>query len=271
MGRCTMLFSHGRLALLGVVVAVMLGACATPPSADDPAALASFEEINDPLEPLNRGIFSFNQFADGILFKPMALVYRTFVPPPVRESVSNFLDNLRSPVILANDLLQGEGERAWVTTERFFINSIVGIGGLFDPATSMGIEGHDEDFGQTLAVWGSGEGMYLMLPLFGPSNVRDGIGLVGDIVLDPMTYYASSDLRLARLLVDGVVKRERVIDTLDEIERTSIDFYATLRSLYRQHRAGLIRNGAPAPAMQYPDLSFDDFSNEPFDEISSVD
>ncbi len=257
-----------RLSASLLTVALLFG-CASPPEGDADA-LADYDEINDPLEPFNRAIFSFNQFADGILIKPLALAFRTFVPPEPREGVHNFLTNLRSPIVLANDLMQGEFDRAVVTIERFAINSTAGLGGLIDVAARFGIEGHREDFGQTLAVWGSGEGPYLMLPLFGPSNPRDATGLVVDIFFDPLWYFASSEILWARAVVRGVDERERVLDALDEIERTSLDFYATLRSLYRQRRADEIRNGAPVPVVPIPAISIEEFEDTDEGQVSLV-
>jgi phospholipid-binding lipoprotein MlaA len=166
--------------------------------------------------------------------------------------------------------MQGEVDRAVVTIGRFAINSTAGLGGLIDVAAKMGIDGHREDFGQTLAVWGSGEGPYLMLPLLGPSNPRDVTGLVVDGFIDPVPYFVSTDVQLARTLVRGVDERERVLDALDEIERTSLDFYATLRSLYRQRRADEIRNGAQAPVVPIPAISIEEFEDTDEGQISMV-
>ncbi|MFQ5957967.1 MAG: VacJ family lipoprotein [Alphaproteobacteria bacterium] len=253
------------LVLISILCAALATGCATSP--DQEEELAEFEDVNDPLESLNRGIFEFNRFADGILIKPLALMYRTFIPPEVRRGTRNFLENLRTPVTLANDLMQGKMERAGNTIGRFVINSTVGIGGVMDMADRFGMEGHREDFGQTLAVWGTGEGFYLMLPLFGPSNPRDVIGLVADAFLDPLSYVLDDDILATRTVVRGVDERESVIDTLDEIERTSLDFYATLRSLYRQRRDDEIRDGAPAPLIPIPSISIKDFEDfEEFEE-----
>ncbi len=248
-----------------ILCAALVSGCATAP--DKEAELGGFEDVNDPLEGMNRGIFKFNQFADGIIIKPLAIMYRTFIPPEVRRGTRNFLENLRTPITLANDLLQGKIERAGTTVGRFVINSTVGIGGVIDMADKFGMEGHREDFGQTLAVWGTGEGFYLMLPLFGPSNPRDVTGLVVDTFLDPLNYFLEDDLLAARTIVRGVDERESVLDTLDEIERTSLDFYATLRSLYRQRRDDEIRDGAPAPLVPIPSFSIKDFDDfEEFEE-----
>ena len=256
-----------RIRTLGSILCVLLlAACATPPAGDE----SVYDEINDPFEPMNRAIFSFNQFVDGLLFKPLALLYRDLLPPEVQQGIGGVLETLRTPVTLANDLMQGDIGRAGETVGRFAINATAGIGGFFDVAAEFGLEGHREDFGQTLAVWGSGEGMYLMLPLFGPSNPRDAIGLGIDTFLDPLTYFAETKYLMTRTGVRGIDERASVVDTLDEIERTSIDFYATMRSLYRQHRADVIRNGSPAPVVPIPSLSFDDFQAPQEEQISLV-
>lgn len=252
-------------ALIAVTLgAALLTGCATRPPAEDQEAVAAYEEVNDPLEPMNRAIFSFNQFADGILIKPLAIMYRMLIPPEVRSGVNNFLENLRAPVYFANDLMQGETDRAFITFKRFVINSTAGGAGFVDVADDFGIESHREDFGQTIAVWGAGEGAYVMLPLLGPSNVRDTTGLVVDSFLDPLVYFVPTEALIARTLVRGIDAREGVLDTLDEIERTSLDYYATLRSLYRQHRDDEIRNGEPSAILPVPAISIQDF--EEFDD-----
>ena len=182
-----------RWARISVLVLSMfvLANCASAPE-NDPEALAEYNTINDPVEPANRGIFEFNMFLDRALFRPVTALYRTIAPETLREFIHNFLQNLRTPVILANDLLQGEPSRGGTTTMRFLINSTIGVVGFGDPATSMGFEQHDEDFGQTLAVWGAGEGPYFMIPIFGPSNPRDAVGKVVDFFLDPINWWAGT-------------------------------------------------------------------------------
>ena len=252
-----------RARALGPLVAVLITAACATPAMDD--------GVNDPLEPFNRAVFSFNQFAQGLLFKPLALLYRDLVPPEVQDAVGGILETLHTPITLANDLLQGEPERAAETLGRFAINGTVGIAGIFDFASGMGLEGHREDFGQTLAVWGSGEGMYLVLPLLGPSGLRDGVGLGVDILTDPLTYYASFEQGSGRTLAHGINELSGVIDSLDEIERTSIDYYATLRSLYRQQRDDQIRNGAAPPVVPIPSISFNDFESLSEEQITLSD
>mgnify|MGYP002525940833 FL=1 len=237
-----------RWARVGVIVLAMfvLANCASAPE-NDPEALAEYQTINDPIEPANRTIFSFNLFLDRALFRPVTAIYRTIAPETVSEFIHNFLQNLRTPVILANDLLQGEPSRGGTTTARFAINTTIGILGFGDPASSMGFEQHDEDFGQTLAVWGVGEGPYLMIPIFGPSNPRDAVGKIVDFFLDPVNWWARNEgldsVLWGRTVMTGIDTRDQLWDVLDDLEKSSIDFYASIRSLYRQRRNDEITNG----------------------------
>ena len=223
----------------------LLGACATPPPENDEAARQAYYEANDPLEPLNRGIWSFNRGFDAVILRPVATVYRDAVPKPVQTGVRNFLDNLRQPLNMANAALQGDQQRFGQAMGRFFTNTLIGLGGIFDVLPNE--PKVEEDFGQTLAVWGAGEGPYLMLPFLGPSNPRDLTGYIVDAVADPFNYWANRNdqfwFPVTRTVLNGVDVRSRNITTLDEIEAQSIDFYATIRSLYRQRRNDEIRNG----------------------------
>lgn len=237
----------------------LLAGCATPPPAEDREARAEWEQINDPLEPMNRAIFDFNDVVDKALLKPVAQGYRAVVPPFGRERVRDALKNLRSPIIFANDVLQGDPDRAMATLMRFAFNTGFGIGGLFDLATPGGIPYHDEDFGQTFAVWGIGEGPYLVLPILGPSNPRDTTGLAAEWLTDPFNIWMDNTgndwVIWTRAGVAGVDKREAYLDTLDEIERSSLDYYAAMRSLYRQRRDAEIKNGAVPDKVPTPGLS----------------
>ena len=221
--------------LLIVAVAVSLSACA-----------GSSEVLNnDPFERSNRFMFKVNVELDNYILKPVARGF-LYVPSPVRRSLRNFLDNLASPVTLANDLFQLEGKRASTTALRLGINSTVGILGLFDPAKRLGLEKHYEDFGQTMAVWGAPEGPYLFTPIYGPSSPREFSGWIIDWTFDPLTHdddWEAEDA-IYRYAVDGIAFRADSLTLLDEIERSSVDFYATVRSLYQQNRASQIANGA---------------------------
>lgn len=235
------------LALLALIGLPLLAACATRPDPSDPDAVAEFRQNNDPIEPFNRTMYSVHQGIDHYVLRPVAVGYRRAVPQPVRTGVRNVLGNLRTPVILANDMLQGEPRRAGDTLGRFLINSTLGVGGIFDVAESwFGVRGHSEDYGQTLAVWGVGEGAYLFIPILGPSNPRDLTGFGMGIAADPLTWVgqgvAVDALTGTRAGMTVVDTRESLIEPLDDVERTSLDPYATLRSAYRQRRNAEIRN-----------------------------
>ena len=219
------------------------------------------QEIGDPLEPVNRAIFKFNDTLDRNVLEPVAKGYRNVTPEPVRRSVSNFLANLRSPVIFVNDLLQGERELAGVTLGRFMINSTLGVGGLFDAASVFGYKPHDDDFGRTLGVYGLDSGPYLMLPLLGPSNVRDTVGTVADFFFDPLNQCCiNTPERYGRRGTQIVSTRAQNIGVIDDLRRNSIDFYATVRSAYAQRRAALIRGNRPAAA---PSQNYEDIFKDP--------
>ncbi|HAH10601.1 MAG TPA: hypothetical protein DCL54_09095 [Alphaproteobacteria bacterium] len=208
------------------------------------------EDANDPYEDINRAFFGLNEVLDDIFLRPAAVTYRAVIPQYGRDRVRNVLNNLDSPVVFANDVLQGEGDRAGTTVMRFLLNSTFGVLGIWDVATDWGFPFHDEDFGQTLAVWGVDEGPYWYVPLLGPSNPRDSVGRLVDIGLDPVTYVTWGDdyewVPFARTAINIIDLRSRNIETLDAIERDSIDYYASVRSLYRQFRKDAINNGEPS-------------------------
>ncbi len=217
------------------------------------------ERLNDPLEPMNRVIFSANGFINDYLLGPVAKGYNAVLPEFVREAVASFLRNLNEPVVLANDLLQGEFQRGLNTGTRLVVNTTVGIGGLIDVAEKLGFEKHSEDFGQTLAVWGVGEGFYLVLPLLGPSNPRDAFGKhFVDSYFDPLGYYLENTDReewgYARTALQGIVTYAEIVDELETLKESSIDFYGAIRSLYRQKRAADIANQSPKKST--PELDF---------------
>jgi phospholipid-binding lipoprotein MlaA len=246
------------LAVLALVGALISG-CAVVPDPKDAEATAEFQAINDPAEPLMRGIFEFNRVLDRLLLKPVATFYKAFLPPPFQRGINNALNNLRAPLVFVHDVLQGDLERAGVTLARFAINSTAGVLGVHDAAAEMGYAYHNEDMGQTLAVWGADEGPYLVLPVFGPSNPRDAVGLAIDFLIDPFNLWMNgigeSDMIFARGGVRAADDRARVLDVMEDVERASLDFYATVRSLYRQRRGDEIRNGRPAPMLPAPGLT----------------
>ncbi|MDB5383759.1 MAG: hypothetical protein JWO26_3391 [Rhodospirillales bacterium] len=234
---------------LAVTALLTLGACATRPDASDPDAVAEFEQNNDPLEPANRVSYAVHDAIDQAVFEPAARGYRYVVPEPVRLSIRNVLANLRTPVILLNDVLQGESERARVTLGRFMVNSTLGIAGILDVSEIWGMPGHYEDFGQTLAVWGLGEGPFLFIPILGPSNPRDLVGTAVDFASDPLTYFGQGAvvdaLALTRTGLTVLDIREGLIATITPVREGSLDPYATFRSGYRQRRNAAIRNQEP--------------------------
>jgi phospholipid-binding lipoprotein MlaA len=247
-----------RAARVAFAVLVLAAAAACAPIPKDPDALQAYKEANDPIEPLNRKIFAFNKGLDDAIMKPVAKAYRRAIPAFARDSIRNFLNNVNSHQTFVNDVLQGESGRAAETAMRFFVNTTLGFFGFFDVAGQWGLERHSEDFGQTLAVWGVDEGPYLMLPLLGPSNVRDATGRVVDKFMDPLTYVAPNNFEYTvasytAIVVDVVDSRSRVIDELEDLERNSLDLYATIRSLYRQNRASKIRQGRPG-AIPAPEI-----------------
>ena len=264
--------------LRGAVLA--LGLLAAPALAQD--------ELNDPLEPLNRGVFQFNRVVDGLLLEPAARMYRMATPQFFRTGVTNFLANLSTPVVLANDLLQGDLERAELTLGRFMMNTILGLGGVIDVGGKLGMpDRHYEDFGQTLAVYGVGSGPYLMLPLLGPSNGRDAIGRVVDLAFDPLTGLGLVDvtilvdptgITLARTGAEALSLREANLEQVEELERSSIDLYAAVRTLYHQYRENQIRDGVPAAIddiyhenlYEDPEALFDDPDETPLADPGDV-
>lgn len=254
-GACTRRVLVG-ISLVGAVS--LLGGCASAPSANDPVALREFKQTNDPLEPLNRAVFTFNQGIDTMFLRPAATVYNGVLPAPAKTGVHNFLRNLHLPIVFINDVLQGEGVRARKTLGRFIINSTFGVLGFGDPATGVGLTYRAEDFGQTLAKWGVSDGPYLVLPLLGPSNPRDAAGVLVDFFADPVSRWAQNTdegwTTWARRGLEAVDARARNAKEIDSLERTSLDYYATIRSLYRQHRRDQINNGVNPTPMTSPDF-----------------
>jgi phospholipid-binding lipoprotein MlaA len=216
------------------------------PDGDIPTDISMADAPSDPLEPLNRVIFGLNEGVDFLILRPVNTVYRTLVPQPVRRGVANVVYNLASPVIFANDLLQGEGERAGHTASRFIINSTVGVAGFVDVAAKQGIPRHSEDFGQTLAVWGIGSGPYIVLPLIGPSTLRDTAAMAVDGTIDPMTWALMHEKTAVRLIPTGtqvIVYHDEYLDDAQNLRRSSADFYASVRDIYGQRRQSEIANG----------------------------
>lgn len=233
-------------------VAAMMGALAATACAPTgtPEEREAVAESRDPIEPLNRGVFEVNRAVDKVVFKPLAWWYRLALPDPAQDSIRNFLANLRLPWSSINSAVQGEWAQVQTTVVRFAINSTLGIAGLFDPATDWGYMQHEEDAGLTMAKrFGVGEGFYLVLPIFGPSNARDAVGLLIDSSLDPVNLALNGAgvgyLTTVRGAVSGIDTRARNLETIDQLEKSSVDFYATIRSIYRQRRENEIRSNDP--------------------------
>ena len=208
-------------------------------------------EINDCFEKVNRGIFAFNQGLDKAIFKPLATGYRK-LPQPIRSGASNALGNLGNVVTIPNNILQGQIKDAGVNTLRFVINTTLGIGGLFDVASYYGLEKRDrEDYGQTLGTWGVGEGCYFVLPVLGPTTVRDSVGSLVNVmggdawynvtIANDTQYFNEADYYLSRI-TSGVDFRAKNLESFDSLEKTSLDLYASVRSLYLQDRRKKIQN-----------------------------
>ena len=230
---------------------------------------------NECFEKFSRGTLKFNQGIDRALFKPVAKGYRA-LPLPLRKGTSNFLDNLRSLLSLSNNILQGDMQGAYNTAGRFAINTTVGILGVFDPAAKMGFEKESrEDFGQTLGVWGADSGCYFVLPILGPTTTRDAIGLVGNVFIDPvyqLTHNTETDVVVGNDNLqehnyyyyrgtDAVDFRSKNIESIDSLEKNSIDFYASVKSLYLQNRAQKISN-SPVSQKDQDDSDWEEIDNQ---------
>jgi phospholipid-binding lipoprotein MlaA len=215
---------------------LMLSGCATRPT--DPAQAAEFDRTNDPLEPMNRAIFDFNDKAYTYILFPVGRGYNA-LPAPARNGLHNVMSNLNEPIVFMNKSLQGNAEAAGTTFARFVVNSIFGFGGLIDVAShNKLLEPKGGDFGATLYVWGVGEGPYLVLPLFGPSNPRDAAGLAVDGIADPWGYvlYTTYPEQIGVAVGKGIDRVAGQIEDYEQAKKTSLDFYAFLRSSYRQNR-----------------------------------
>ena len=242
--------------LLLLLVLILPGCAAREGNSQLGAAEA--EDFNDPFEDTNRKIFDFNQVVDRNVLVPVAKAYRDVLPEPVRDSLRDFLRNLRAPLIFANNALQGDFELAGQTFARFTLNSTLGVGGLIDVAGRWGqLPYHEQDLGVTFGVWGIPEGPYLVVPVLGPSDPRDLVGQTAEGFGDPFNKLVTGNpytlywIPFVRGGVSGIDQRSRYIETLADIERTSLDYYATIRSLYRQRRAALVRGqreNLPPPA-----------------------
>ena len=214
-------------------------------SSDDFETTAYEDEIYDPLEGINRAIFGFNNVADRVILEPVAKGYEK-LPSPIQSGIGNFLNNLKLPLAAVNQLLQGQGKNAAESSGRFLVNSTIGIFGFVDVADNIGLEQKEEDFGQTLSTWGIGDGFYIVLPLFGPSNLRDTTGMVMTMMTDPINAYAANQGEAwaipTRTAVNAIDQRSQIIDEVNALRDNSVDYYAAVRSSYYQNRKAAIMN-----------------------------
>ena len=228
-----------RFGLIMATTLLAAAGCAT--TTEEPSATA----VYDPLEGWNRGVYAFNEEVDKAVLEPVARGYRAVTNEPVRAGVSNFLSNLNQPVVFANTLLQGKPLASFDTATRFVVNTTIGIGGIFDPASALNVPRHREDFGQTLGVWGVPNGPYIMLPVMGPTNLRDLTGRGVDAAFDPLNYAefeGDTEFRVTTAVVGAISTRERLIEQIETL-REQPEPYIALRRNYTQQRAAAIRDG----------------------------
>jgi phospholipid-binding lipoprotein MlaA len=228
------------IAAPGVLLAGLLAGCATPPPQSDAADYQAYQQQNDPLEPTNRVFYKINDKIDTYAFKPVAQGYVDITTVGIRNHVGNFVSNIGEPAELVNFMLEGKSRDAGTALVRFVVNSTVGIGGIFDPANSLGYQETNTDFGLTLAEWGVPAGPYLYLPVFGPSGVRDAANIPVEYFATPMEVAPASaaltDFGYAETGLHLINTRAEYIQPIDQIQQTALDPYATFRSLYRQSR-----------------------------------
>ncbi len=226
-----------RKFLAGLAIAALLPACASLPPGTE-------RDSRDRFERFNRSVYVFNDTLDRAVAKPVARAYAKVTPAPVRTGVGNFFKNLAYTTVILNDLLQGKGVQFLTDTTRLLVNTTIGIGGLFDPAAQMGLAAHDEDFGQTLGKWGVPSGPYLVIPIFGPSTVRDGFGLVADHFSEPDTYLIDDWKAQAGVTVASLIDTRAALLSTDDLITNSFDPYAFMRNAYLQRREFQMKDGA---------------------------
>jgi phospholipid-binding lipoprotein MlaA len=215
---------------------------------DDAASVSA--SYRDPLEGMNRKIFWFNDKVDVWVLEPAAKGWKFITPRRARNSVSNFFGNLRFPIVAMNDLLQGKFVDSATDVGRFAVNTTVGVLGFFDPATHFGLEKHNEDFGQTLGVWGLPPGPYLVVPLLGPSNPRDLLGFGVDYAFSVTPFFVDQYILIGVRALDIVNERALVLDEVRDAKDAAIDYYSFVRDAYAQRREALISDGEVSPKLQ---------------------
>jgi len=257
-----------RLATILFLLVTATACAATPVNDDTPgneAAVASDSETQrqrnvDPLEPLNRFNFAVHRVGDRFVLRPVARVYQTVTPRPVRTGLSNFFRNLGMPIVIINDLLQGKFSQAVDDTGRFLVNSTIGLLGVIDVASQAGLARPNEDFGQTLGVWGVEAGPYVFIPFLGPTTFRDGVGTVADAFLYPLFYYDNSSARDKLAILLAIDARAGLL-SLDDTVDAAADPYVFIRDAYLQRRHFLIHDGDPPDDDFYDMYDFDDLDD----------
>jgi phospholipid-binding lipoprotein MlaA len=220
------------LAILVTCSALALSGCTHAPK----NATTEKADVNDPFEPVNRGIYKFNYYLDQGVLRPVTVGYRYITPVKGQKMVHNFLENLYSPAVFVNSVLQGDPQNSFATVWRFILNTTFGGLGFFDFASEVGLYNRPADLGQTLGFYGVGTGPFLELPIIGPSNVRDGVGRIGDAFLNPVNYADANWVWIAAWGVTAIDQRSQNMKLIDDVYSTSLDPYATFRSLYTQKR-----------------------------------
>ncbi len=245
MRRISTTMFHSSTKCLVIAGMLALSACSHAPQS---AASVEQASQDDPLEPMNRAIFQFNQAVDTVALRPVTQLYREVVPEKGRELVSNFVDNLNMPVSFFNSVVQLDPENSFKSFWSFFVNTAFGVGGLFDVASEIPLKPRETDFGHTLAIYGADAGSYLVLPLLGPSTVRDGIGRGVDIAVEPYRYfeYFQDGADTAFTATQVIDARSRNMTLIDDVFRTSLDPYSTFKSGYLQRRNAEIRKAIEA-------------------------
>jgi len=237
-----------RTTFLAIVLALLGLLCAPAGAADNQRS------DGDPIEGFNRGMFWFNDQVDTYVLVPVATVWDKVMPNRVQRSLANFFDNLRFPIVTVNNLLQAKFKNAASDVGRFAVNTTVGVAGFFDPASDWGLEAHNEDFGQTLGYWGVPPGPYLVLPILGPSGVRDGAGLVPDGFMAVYPWFIDIVYTVSARAVDVVNTRSLYLKQVEEAKAASIDYYTAVRNAYIQRRKSLVNDGAAATKEESEDL-----------------
>ncbi len=216
------------------------------------ASLPNGPSENDPLESYNRAMFGFNEGLDKYLLKPVTKGYDAALPNPVKTGVSNFFSNIGDLFVIINDLLQLKFTQAIADTSRFFFNTTLGLYGLIDVATPMGLNKHHEDFGQTLATWGVGSGPYIVLPFFGANTLRSSGGLIVESIYDPVYNIKDDNSRYATISLTTINARYKLLSAGRIAEQAALDKYTFIRDAYLQHRKNLIYDGNPPEEKHVP-------------------